>query len=180
MRIALAVTLICAASAATALNLGKVKDAGKTVAASDTGKAVGNAAGASAHEAAMKVAVDKMNKKLENVQSENGPILFVTGKAVIDPACDKTMQAIADIMSEFTGTHVQVNGHTDNVGKKAANLKLSQARADAVVAYLVKNKGVDGKRLSAKGFGDEKPIGDNKTPAGRAKNRRVDFTVTSM
>jgi outer membrane protein OmpA-like peptidoglycan-associated protein len=90
------------------------------------------------------------------------------------------MKAIADIMAQFPGTHVQVNGHTDNKGKKSANLKLSQARAEAVVSYLVSKKGVDGKRLSAKGFGDEKPIADNATADGRTKNRRVDFTVTSM
>jgi len=180
MRIPLAVTLVCAASVAAALNLGKAKDAGKSVAASDTGKAVGAAATVSANDAAMKVVIDKMNKKLQNVQNEKGPILFTAGKAVVDPKCDKTMQAIADIIGEFSGTHVQVNGHTDSKGKKSANLKLSQDRADAVVAYLVKNKAVDAKRLSAKGFGDEKPIGDNKTEAGRTKNRRVDFTVTAL
>jgi len=172
MRTLLAVTLICAASAAAAINLNKVKAAAET----DTGKAVTAAAGNAANDAA----IDKMNKKLQNVQNDKGRILFKAAKAEIDPKCDKTMKAIADIMGEFPGTHVQVNGHTDSVGKKAANLKLSQDRADAVVAYLTSKKGVDAKRLSGKGFGDEKPIGDNKTAAGRTKNRRVDFTVTSM
>jgi outer membrane protein OmpA-like peptidoglycan-associated protein len=75
---------------------------------------------------------------------------------------------------------VQVDGHTDNVGKPESNRKLSRERAGAVVKYLVEKKGVDDKQLSAKGFGDSQPIADNKTERGRAKNRRVDFTVTKM
>ena len=105
---------------------------------------------------------------------------FKTGKADIDPACDKTMTAIAVILADYPGFHVQVDGHTDNVGNPEANRKLSQERADAVVKYLVEKKNVDTKRLSAKGFGDSQPIADNKSKKGQAKNRRVDFTVTKM
>ncbi|MEK7474023.1 MAG: OmpA family protein [Candidatus Coatesbacteria bacterium] len=180
MRMVLALTLVLAGSTAVALNLGKAKDAGKSVAATDAGKAAGTAATTAASGAVNQALIDKMNKKLQNVQNENGPILFKAGKAEIDPKCDKTMKAITDIMAEFPGTHVQVNGHTDSKGKKSANQKLSQDRAAAVVAYLVSKKGVEARRLSAKGFGDEKPIADNKTADGRTKNRRVDFTVTSL
>ncbi len=172
MRILLALAVCLYASSSHALNLGKMKDAGKTAASSDLGKAAGGAAS--------QAALDKMNKKLQNVQNDKGPILFKTGGAAIDPKCDKTMQAIADIMAEFPGTHVEVNGHTDSSGNKKKNVKLSQDRANAVVDYLVKNKNVDAKRLSAKGYGPDKPIADTKTGEGRAKNRRVDFTVTSM
>lgn len=90
------------------------------------------------------------------------------------------MKQIAKVVTEAPGFHVQVDGHTDNVGNAEANKKLSQARAEAVVKYLVEKKGVDAKRLSAKGWGDTQPIADNKTAKGRGQNRRVDFTVTRM
>ena len=70
-----------------------------------------------------------------------------------------------------------VVGHTDNTGVLEANMKLSQDRADAVKAELVK-RGVDASIITATGFGQENPIADNKTPAGRAVNRRVEFVAT--
>lgn len=72
---------------------------------------------------------------------------------------------------------VEVAGHTDNVGAAEANKTLSQRRAESVVTYLADKKGIDRKRLSAKGYGDEKPIDDNKTAKGRQKNRRVEFVI---
>jgi outer membrane protein OmpA-like peptidoglycan-associated protein len=146
----------------------------------DALKSLGKEAGKEAGKSAKSGAMDALTQKLKKVQNQKGPIRFVTGKADVDPACDKTMVAIAAILSDYPGFRVQVDGHTDNVGNPDANLKLSQARAEAVVAYLVGKKGSDGKRLSAKGFGDTKPIADNKTKTGQAKNRRVDFTVTNL
>ncbi len=131
-------------------------------------------------KSATDVAMETFTKKLKKVQNEKGPIRFKKGKADVDPACDPTMKQIAKIVKETPGFHVQVDGHTDNVGNAETNKKLSQARAEAVVKYLVEKKGVDAKRLSAKGWGDTQPIADNKTAKGRAKNRRVDFTVTRM
>ena len=124
--------------------------------------------------------MEKFTKRLKKAQNEKGPIRFKKGKADVDPACDKTMTYIAKIIKESPGFHVQVDGHTDNVGKPESNLKLSQDRAEAVVKYIAGKKGVDAGRLSARGWGDTKPIADNKTDKGRAKNRRVDFTVTKM
>lgn len=74
--------------------------------------------------------------------------------------------------------HVQVEGHTDNVGKEDTNRKLSQARAESVRNFLVMH-GVGPGRLTARGFGPERPIDTNRTDAGRANNRRVEFTVES-
>ncbi len=125
-------------------------------------------------------ASETFTKKLKKSQNEKGPIRFKKGKAEIDPACDATMRYIAKVIKETPGFHVQVDGHTDNVGNPEGNKKLSQERAEAVVKYLVQKKGVDARRLSAKGWGDTQPIADNKTEKGRAKNRRVDFTVTAM
>jgi outer membrane protein OmpA-like peptidoglycan-associated protein len=147
---------------AGAADLGGITDKAKS------GKTMGQAA------------ADTFTKKLKKAQNEKGPIRFKKGKAEIDPACDPTMKYIAKIIKDTPGFHVQVDGHTDNVGNPESNMKLSQERAEVVVKYLVSKKGSDAKRLSAKGFGDTQPIGDNKNDAGRAKNRRVDFTVTKM
>ena len=144
------------------------------------GKDLGKDAGKSVASGAKENLLNAMTKKLKKVQNEKGPIKFKTGKAEIDPSCDKSMIAIAAIMADYPGFQVQVDGHTDNVGNPEANKKLSQERADAVVKYLVDKKSVEAKRLSAKGFGDSQPIADNKSKKGQAKNRRVDFTVTKL
>jgi outer membrane protein OmpA-like peptidoglycan-associated protein len=153
-----------------------------TAFASDLGglKGLATGAGKQVGQSTADVALNALTQKLKKVQNEHGPIRFVTGKAEIDPACDKTMQQIANILAEYPGFRVQVDGHTDNVGRAEINQKLSQSRAEAVVSYLVQKKSVSAKRLSAKGWGDQQPIADNGNEAGRAKNRRVDFTVTRL
>ncbi len=143
-------------------------------------KGLGKEIGKSAATGVKDNVLSAMTKKLKKVQNEKGPIKFKTGKAEVDPSCDKTMTAIAVIMTDYPGFHVQVDGHTDNVGNPESNRKLSQDRAEAVVRYLVEKKRVEAKRLSAKGFGDSQPIADNKTKKGQAKNRRVDFTVAKL
>ncbi len=154
--------------------------AGASYAGLDALKDLGKDAGKGIKQTTKDTALGAVTKKLKKVQNEKGPIKYKTGKSEVDPACDRTMAAIATIMSDYPGFHVQVDGHTDNVGNPDANRKLSQDRAEAVVKYLVEKKGVDRKRLSAKGFGDTQPIADNKTKKGQARNRRVDFTVTQM
>lgn len=167
---------LIAAGPAAALDLGKLKDKAKAAQQTETGQAVS----AKASEEADKKVEEEFTKRLKNVQNEKGPILFKLGKAEVDPACDKTMQQIADIIASVAGYKVRVDGHTDSKGKKAANQKLSDQRAKAVVKYLVELKKVDANRLASKGFGPDQPIADNKTEEGRARNRRVDFTVTKM
>ena len=161
--IAVVVAVLFFAGMAHAADLGGLGEAGKKLSqqASDT-------------------ALDQFTKQLKRAQNEKGPIRFKKGKAIVDPACDPTMKYIAKIIKDSPGFHVQVDGHTDNVGKPESNRKLSQERAGAVVKYLVEKKGVDDKQLSAKGFGDSQPLVDNTTEQGRAKHRRVDFTVTKM
>ncbi len=104
-------------------------------------------------------------------------IQFETGKAVIKPVSFPLLNQIAAQFIENTNFIIEVQGHTDNVGKADYNLKLSDARANSVMNYLVK-QGVPQERISAKGYGMERPIEDNKTKAGRAKNRRVEFDIT--
>ena len=74
---------------------------------------------------------------------------------------------------------IELSGHTDNKGKDKYNEKLSQERAKAVYDYLI-SRGIDKKRLEYRGYGAQHPIADNKTDEGRAKNRRVEFTITEM
>ena len=170
------VAAIFTAKMAMALKLpANMKDAEKQAKTAATEKAVDTAT-----DKATDAALDAITKKLKSVQNEHGPILFRKGKAAVDPKCDKTMKRIKEILDEYPGFHVQVDGHTDNVGKKAKNQKLSEDRAKAVVNYLVSKHKVDGKRLSFKGFGDSQPIADNATKEGQDKNRRVDFTATKL
>ena len=81
---------------------------------------------------------------------------------------------LVEILNAHKDVSMMVEGHTDNSGAAAYNLSLSQKRADAVKKYLV-NKSVAADRLSAKGYGEEKPVADNSTSSGRAKNRRVEL-----
>ena len=85
-------------------------------------------------------------------------------------------KAATVIKAAPSGTRIEVGGHTDNTGDAAANLTLSRDRAAAVVAQLAKD-GVDPAALSSEGYGQDKPVADNDTEEGRAKNRRIEFTV---
>lgn len=104
-------------------------------------------------------------------------IYFALNKATILPKSFPLLDQIASVMSQQARVKlVQIEGHTDNTGKPDYNQKLSEARANSIRDYLIK-KGVDGKRLVAKGFGQDKPAQPNDTPAGRDANRRVEFNI---
>ena len=84
---------------------------------------------------------------------------------------------VAELKKDST-LRLEIQGHTDNVGKPANNMILSDKRAASVKAYLVK-KGIDPARLKSHGYGDSKPVQPNKTAAGRAKNRRTEFNLSN-
>ena len=101
-------------------------------------------------------------------------ITFDTGKATLKPEADLEINRIKGIMEQDPSIQFEVQGHCDNTGSDAINDKLSQQRAEAIVARLVEF-GIDASRLTAVGKGAHEPIADNGTDEGRAKNRRVEF-----
>jgi OmpA-OmpF porin, OOP family len=102
-------------------------------------------------------------------------ILFATGQAEVKPESAPTLRQIAAMLKEHGDLKLEIQGHTDNVGRADANLKLSEARAAAVKAALVGDYGVDAEQLTTRGYGDTKPVVDNKTAEARANNRRVEL-----
>ena len=116
---------------------------------------------------------------VEKAMQESGKfvtnnILFETGKATLKPESMADIQMVADYMKKNTSVRFEVQGHCDNQGSDKVNDPLSQQRAEAIVAELVK-LGVDEWNLRAVGKGSHEPVADNSTEAGRAKNRRVEF-----
>ena len=106
-------------------------------------------------------------------------IFFQTAKAVIMPKSFGLLGEVAAVLKARTSMHVRIEGHTDSRGAHAYNVRLSQARADSVKAYLV-GKGIGSDRMEAKGYGPDQPIENNKTAAGRERNRRVEFMITQQ
>ncbi|UCD83535.1 MAG: carboxypeptidase regulatory-like domain-containing protein, partial [Deltaproteobacteria bacterium] len=114
-------------------------------------------------------------KKIEILEK----IHFETGKAVLLSASHPILDDVAQILVDHPRVKILIEGHTDSVGSETYNLNLSQSRAESVMKYLL-DKGVPGARLKAAGFGESTPIADNTTASGRARNRRVEFTIISQ
>jgi OOP family OmpA-OmpF porin len=104
-------------------------------------------------------------------------LLFDTGKATLQPASQEQVGNIGAILKAYPNVKIRLGGYTDNTGDAAANLTLSDERANGVMAQLVK-LGIDPARLSAKGYGEVHPLADNATEEGRQKNRRISLNVT--
>ncbi len=102
---------------------------------------------------------------------------FETGKAIITPSSDTILQAALSTMVDNPDIEVEISGHTDNVGKRDKNQKLSLDRAESVKQWLV-DRGVSASRMSTKGFGPDRPIAPNDTPENKKKNRRIEFSRT--
>lgn len=114
--------------------------------------------------------------KVKAINDAAKNIFFETGTNKLTKESLTTLDGISFIMLEHPEAKFNIEGHTDSTGGKALNQKLSQSRADAVKDYLI-SKGVNSAKLDSKGFGPDKPISENKTAAGRAKNRRVDVVL---
>jgi len=103
-------------------------------------------------------------------------VLFDFDKSNVKPEAGAILDRLVAFMNENKDKKVSLAGHTDSVGTEAYNLRLSERRVNSVKDYVVK-KGVDSSRISGQGFGESKPIADNKTAEGRSKNRRVEIKV---
>ncbi len=125
--------------------------------------------GLKAHQGCVPDAVKKFTGAIRG-------ITFETGKATIKRTSFTTLDKAVAVMVQFSDLRLAIEGHTDDVGDDASNMRLSSDRANAVRDYLVK-KGVDAGRLTAQGFGETRPKADNKTATGRAENRRIEFNI---
>lgn len=105
-----------------------------------------------------------------------GGITFDTGKTNIKPNFSPVLDDIANVMTKYPETKIEVQGHTDSVGSDTSNLTLSQLRAQSVTSYLV-SRGVASDRIHSVGFGESMPIASNDTPSGREANRRVEIKI---
>ncbi|HET7819774.1 MAG TPA: OmpA family protein, partial [Bacteroidia bacterium] len=103
-------------------------------------------------------------------------IQFESGKDILIKTSFSILNNVVEVMKNNPSYMLVINGHTDNQGDNNKNLLLSQKRADAVKKYL-STHGIGESRMTANGYGATQPIEDNKTPKGRAKNRRVEFKV---
>ncbi len=113
--------------------------------------------------------------------AENKPVVlrnvfFESGSAQLKPESKTELERLKQLLNEQPKLKIQINGHTDNVGPEADNLRLSEQRAKSVYDYLIQN-GIAADRLRFKGFGEIKPVADNETPEGRQQNRRTEFVV---
>ena len=106
-------------------------------------------------------------------------VLFDFNKSTLKPESDPVLQHVQALMAQSPALKLQVQGHTDNVGTDAYNQKLSDDRAAAVVAWLTQHQ-VKNDRLTSQGYGKTRPVADNNTDEGRAKNRRVDVVILNQ
>ena len=116
---------------------------------------------------------------IEKVTMAAKNVFFATGSYKLLAKSSKSLNEVADIMKGDESLMLDIDGHTDDVGTNESNQVLSENRAAAVRTYLI-SKGVAESRMTSAGYGEDKPIADNKTAAGRAKNRRTEMTVRNF
>jgi OmpA-OmpF porin, OOP family len=132
-------------------------------------------------EVASMAQVVSANELLQELNKNGFVALYInfdTGKAELKQDGVAAVKEIATLMKANPTLKLSVEGHTDNVGDATSNKKLSEARAKSVTAAIVAS-GIEAARLSAAGFGQDKPVADNRTDEGRAKNRRVELVKKS-
>lgn len=126
----------------------------------------------------------KSNNGCPEIKSEDKAVLafamsnvnFETNSAKLLPSSLEVLDKVAEVMRRYPEFKLMIEGHTDDVGDATANQRLSENRVQACALYL-QSKGIDAANLATQGFGESKPIADNRTPAGRKQNRRVEFRV---
>lgn len=131
-------------------------------------------------EAGMEQKVEFTAMELAKALNDTGSvalhnILFDTGRATLKPESAAALAPVGELLKADAALKLEIQGHTDNVGQPAANLKLSQDRAAAVKTYLTQTFAIPPARLTTSGFGDTKPVAPNTAESGRAQNRRVEL-----
>jgi outer membrane protein OmpA-like peptidoglycan-associated protein len=106
-------------------------------------------------------------------------VTFATDQDQVIPPFYPTLDSVAIVLRKFDKTLIDVDGHTDSVGNAGYNMDLSNRRANSVANYLA-SRGVDPRRMSAMGYGLERPIASNATEMGRAQNRRVEISISPL
>ena len=106
-------------------------------------------------------------------------VTFATDRDQVIPPFYPTLDSVALVLRKFDKTLIDVDGHTDSVGNAGYNMDLSNRRANSVANYLA-SRGVDPRRMSAMGYGLERPIASNATEMGRAQNRRVEIAISPL
>ena len=121
--------------------------------------------------------VERVDDGIVITFDENSGVFFDTNKYNINIKSKETLNKLSGILIEYSDTNVIVVGHTDSVGDEEYNMTLSKNRAYAVTNYFVQEKGLMSSRLTTNWFGESKPMNDNSTSEGRAKNRRVNIVI---
>lgn len=121
--------------------------------------------------------VERVGEGIKLVLNENA-VRFETSKSTLTAAAKANLDKLVPVFKEYADTNITIFGYTDSTGAADMNLKLSDARANSVKAYL-SSKGLVATRFNVTGMGIAEPIATNDTPEGRAKNRRVEFAITA-
>jgi OOP family OmpA-OmpF porin len=122
-------------------------------------------------------AASEMEQKIIEKGRATLLVEFDFNKAVVKPKYDKEIEKLTDVLKKYPDMNIVVEGHTDSIGGKPYNEKLSQRRAEAIKEVMVKKFKIDSTRIKAKGYGLSKPIASNATKEGRQQNRRVEAAV---
>ena len=126
--------------------------------------------------------IDKLNTTIKDSALDPTKALtfdnvnFATGSSDLTEGSKTQLSDLAKMMTAYPKVEIKIDGHTDNVGAEEKNKMLSEARAAAVKKYLL-DKNIDGVRITTAGFGMAKPVADNSTTEGKAKNRRIEVFV---
>jgi outer membrane protein OmpA-like peptidoglycan-associated protein len=143
------------------------------------------AANSEAESALLKQRADQLASELEQLKAKQtdrglvltlGDVLFDTGKAVLKPGANKTVDQLAAFLQAHPERKLQIEGFTDSVGSDSYNLELSSRRSEAVKSALIA-KGIDSGRITTKGYGKAYPVASNADSGGRQLNRRVEVVI---
>ena len=144
-----------------------------------TGTIIGRKMDKQAEEIRKEVPGVKVERVGEGIVVEfKSNILFGFDRADLSNSAEKNLDDLTNVLKKYPDTNIEIQGHTDDKGTEAYNLRLSERRASSVAAYL-KSKGITANRITIKGYGESAPKYANDSESSRAENRRVDFLITA-